>query len=152
MNIPQKVIKIWLLQCSYAVKSLCLSTVTFKIFTISFSKWAMKQIYIFSFKPTTVWNDVMRFWKPLQKTDTDILRAPCRRGTNLNFYLKGLSIFHSAIPYGWHSTAKNRYRHPNQKRFKINWFFLLQEWASYGAENKMESANNVMLRDYMWYC
>lgn len=27
-------------------------------------------------------------------------------------------------------------------------FFLLQEWAYYGEENKMESPNNVMLRDY----
>jgi len=26
--------------------------------------------------------------------------------------------------------------------------FLLQEWAYYGVENKMESPNNVMLRDY----
>jgi len=27
-------------------------------------------------------------------------------------------------------------------------FFLLQEWAYYGVENKMESPNNVMIRDY----
>lgn len=27
-------------------------------------------------------------------------------------------------------------------------FFLLQEWAYYGVENKMESPSNVMLRDY----
>lgn len=27
-------------------------------------------------------------------------------------------------------------------------FFLLQEWAYYGVENKMESPNNVMIHDY----
>jgi len=27
--------------------------------------------------------------------------------------------------------------------------FVLQEWVSYGAEKKMESANNVILQDYV---
>ena len=55
--------------------TLYLSTVTLEIFTISFSKCAMKQIYFF-FKPTTVWKDVIKFWQPVQKTVTDILKTP----------------------------------------------------------------------------
>lgn len=41
---------------------------------------------------------VQKFWQPVQKSLTNILKTPCHRRTNLNFYLL-------AIPCKWHFTV-----------------------------------------------